>query len=47
VEDVTRRLQQPLLLALPDGRARRRGTGRSEQTRERLVSAQPRLAAPR
>lgn len=47
VEDVTRRLQQPLLLALPDGQARRRGTGRSEQTRERLVSVQPRLAAPR
>jgi polysaccharide biosynthesis transport protein len=47
VEDVTRRLQQPLLLALPDGRARLGGTGRSEQTRQRLVSVQPRLAAPR
>jgi chain length determinant protein EpsF len=47
VEDVTGRLRQPLLLVLPDGRARRRGAGRSEQTRQRLVSTQPRLAAPR
>jgi chain length determinant protein EpsF len=46
VEDVTRRLQQPLLLALPDGQARRRGAGRSEQTRQRLVASHPRLAAP-
>jgi chain length determinant protein EpsF len=46
VEDVVRRLRQPLLLTLPDGRARRRGAGRSDQTQRRLVSAQPRLAAP-
>ena len=45
IEDVTRRLQQPLLLALPDGQAGR--SARAEQTRQRLVSIQPRLAAPR
>ena len=44
IDDVTRRLQQPLLLALPDGHARR--ARRSEHTRQRLVSIQPRLAAP-
>lgn len=48
VEDVTYRLQQPLLLALPDGRTRRgHAARRSEQTRQRLVSVQPRLSAPR
>ena len=45
IEDVTRRLQQPLLLALPDGQAGR--SARAEQTRQRLVSIRPRLAAPR
>jgi succinoglycan biosynthesis transport protein ExoP len=45
VEDVVRGLQQPLLLALPDG-ARGRDR-RSEQTRRRLVAPYPRLAAPR
>jgi uncharacterized protein involved in exopolysaccharide biosynthesis len=45
VEDVTRRLQQPLLLALPNGQARR-SRRRSEQTQQRLVSPH-RLAAPR
>jgi polysaccharide biosynthesis transport protein len=44
IEDVTRSLQQPLLLSLPDGRARR--ARRSEQTRQRLVSVQPRLGPP-
>lgn len=47
VADVTRRLQQPLLLSLPDGEARRRRAARVEQTRQRLVTAQRRLAAPR
>jgi chain length determinant protein EpsF len=47
VEDVTRRLQQPLLLALPNGQARRRRAARLEQTQQRLVSGQRRLAAPR
>lgn len=48
VEDVTDTLQQPVLLALPDGQARRRGSiGRSEQNRQRLVSVQHALAAPR
>jgi chain length determinant protein EpsF len=42
--DVTQRLHQPLLLALPDGRAR--GARRSEHTRQRLVGAPPRLTAP-
>jgi chain length determinant protein EpsF len=43
-EDVTARLAQPLLLALPDGER----AARSDQTRQRLVSARPRLlAAPR
>jgi chain length determinant protein EpsF len=45
VEDITRRLQQPFLLVLPDGRRRKRAF-RSEQTRRRLVSIQPRLPAP-
>lgn len=43
VEDITRRLRQPLLLALPDGQRR---DARSEQTPQRLVSVQRRLAAP-
>lgn len=48
VADVTHRLEQPLLLALPDGRARRRADARrAEEIRRRLVSVQPRLAAPR
>jgi succinoglycan biosynthesis transport protein ExoP len=48
IEDVTHRLRQPLLLALPDGLARGgEGARRSEQTRQRLVSSQPRLAAPK
>jgi polysaccharide biosynthesis transport protein len=48
VEDVTGLLRQPLLLALPDGLARRRETARrSFETQRRLVSAQPRLSAPR
>jgi uncharacterized protein involved in exopolysaccharide biosynthesis len=46
VEDVIGRLQQPLLLALPDGNAWR-GRVRSEQMRQRLVSLRPRLPAPR
>lgn len=45
IEDVTRRLRQPMLLMLPDAWAS--GAGRSEQTRRRLVSGQPRLAAPK
>lgn len=44
VADVTYRLKQPLLLALPDGRARRARP--SDHTQQRLVSAQPRLPAP-
>lgn len=45
--DVFRRLRQPLLLALPSGAARR-GAGRSEQTRQRLVRGrQAWLAAPK
>lgn len=48
VEDVTGLLRQPLLLMLPDGLARRRETARrSLETQRRLVSAQPRLFAPR
>jgi polysaccharide biosynthesis transport protein len=48
VEDVTHRLRQPLLLALPDGGTRRgRAARRSEQTRQRLVSPRPGLAAPK
>ena len=42
--DVTHRLKQPLLLSLPDGLGRR--ARRSEHTRQRLVSMQPRLPAP-
>ena len=45
VNDVIHTLQQPFLLALPDGEARSRQ--RAEQTRQRLVSSQPRLFAPR
>lgn len=41
VDDVTRRLRQPLLLMLPDGTARSRRL--AEQTQRRLVSSQPRL----
>jgi chain length determinant protein EpsF len=44
VADVTHQLKQPLLLALPDGRAR--NARQSEHTRRRLVADQPRLAAP-
>jgi chain length determinant protein EpsF len=47
MEDVARRLEQPLLITLPDGQARRQRAARSEQTRQRLVSIQPRLPAPR
>lgn len=48
IEDVTRWLQQPLLLALPDGYAqRRKAARRSVETRQRLVSVQRRLIAPR
>jgi chain length determinant protein EpsF len=44
VEDVTRRLRQPLLLRLPDGE---RGRARLEHAPQRLVSVQRRLPAPR
>ena len=45
IGDVTGLLQQPLLLMLPDGE---RQTGRrSLEAQRRLVSAQPRLFAPR
>jgi succinoglycan biosynthesis transport protein ExoP len=47
VEDVTGLLQQPLLLALPDGHARYSRTRRSLETQRRLVSVHPRLPAPR
>jgi chain length determinant protein EpsF len=48
LEDVTERLQQTLLLALPDANAQRgRSARRSEQTRQRLVSTQPLLTGPR
>lgn len=48
VEDVVGWLQQPLLLALPDGHARHRETARrSLETQRRLVSTHPRLSAPR
>lgn len=44
IEDVTRRLRQPLLLALPDGN---RWRARSDHNQQRLVSVQRhRLAAP-
>jgi succinoglycan biosynthesis transport protein ExoP len=46
IEDVTRVLARPLLLALPDDQAWRRATARSEQTRRRLVAPRPRLIAP-
>jgi succinoglycan biosynthesis transport protein ExoP len=45
IEDVTRRLQQPMLLVLPDASAGRGSDSRAEQTRRRLVSSQPRLTA--
>ncbi len=46
VEDVTDWLQQPLLLALPDARARRRsGERRSLENRQRLVPGRSTLAA--
>jgi len=44
IADVTQRLGQPFLLTLPDGELRSRR--RAEQTRQRLVSSQPRLASP-
>jgi uncharacterized protein involved in exopolysaccharide biosynthesis len=45
VEDVTRQLRQPLLLALPDGHRRQ---ARSDRAQQRLLSVQQhRLAAPR
>jgi hypothetical protein len=45
--DILQQLRQPLLLALPNGAARR-GAGRSEQTRQRLVRGrQSWLAAPK
>lgn len=48
VADVTHRLQQPLLLMLPDGQARRRRNAiRSDETRRRLVSSWPLLAPPK
>jgi len=47
VEDVTGLLQQPLLLALPDGHARYRTARRSLETQRRLISVHPRLSAPR
>lgn len=48
IEDVTRLLQQPLLLALPDGYARpAEGARRSLDMQRRLVSARPRLFGPR
>lgn len=44
-DDITRFLQQPLLLALPDGNAQAaRGARRSLEARHRLVSGKPRLA---
>jgi polysaccharide biosynthesis transport protein len=45
IDDVTRLLQQPLLLMLPDGN--RQTARRSLEAQRRLVSAQPRLFAPR
>ena len=45
IDDVTGLLQQPLLLMLPDGE--RQTTRRSLEAQRRLVSAQPRLFAPR
>lgn len=48
VADVTGRLRQPLLLMLPDGSAPHgEAARRSAQTRRRLVSNRPRLAAPK
>jgi polysaccharide biosynthesis transport protein len=48
IGDVIGRLQQPLLLALPDGCAPRGdGERRSEQTRQRLVTPYPRLGSSR
>jgi uncharacterized protein involved in exopolysaccharide biosynthesis len=48
VQDVTGLLRQPLLLTLPDADARNRATARrSLETQRRLVSAYPRLSAPR
>ncbi len=48
VQDITQRLQQVLLLRLPDGLARPRETARrSLETQRRLVSPQPRLFGPR
>jgi polysaccharide biosynthesis transport protein len=48
MEDVTRGLQQPLLLALPDHQAPRRGAARrSAETQQRLVSGPRRLLALR
>lgn len=47
-DDITRFLQQPLLLALPDGNANgARAARRSIETRQRLVSGRPRLALRR
>jgi polysaccharide biosynthesis transport protein len=45
IDDVTGLLQQPLLLMLPDGE--RQTARRSLEAQRRLVSAQPRLFAPR
>jgi uncharacterized protein involved in exopolysaccharide biosynthesis len=45
VDDVTGFLQQPLLLALPDGH--RQTARRSLEAQRRLISTQPRLSAPR
>jgi uncharacterized protein involved in exopolysaccharide biosynthesis len=45
IGDVTGLLQQPLLLMLPDGQ--RQTARRSLEAQRRLVSAQPRLFAPR
>jgi len=47
VADVIERLQQPLLLALPDGRAFTRNALRSDETRRRLVSGPSLLAGPK
>jgi len=48
IDDVTGLLQQPLLLTLPDAHARQRETARrSLEAQRRLISAQPRLSAPR
>lgn len=47
VEDVTRGLRQPLLLALPDAFARGRATRRSAETQQRLVYVHRRLLPSR